>query len=151
MARRDGFAALAMLLVAGATVYESAKLPFGVARNPGPGFMPWWIGVALGILSVLLGAHALRTGRIEGPARRSERGAWHQVAGLLVALALYVAALSPLGYPASTFLLVLLMLRSMARARPVLALGLAVLAAGGSYLLFAVWLKVPLPPGPFAR
>ncbi len=151
MARRDGFAALAMLLVAGATVYESAKLPFGVARNPGPGFMPWWIGVALGILSVLLGAHALRTGRIEGPARRSERGAWRQVAGLLVALALYVAALSPLGYPASTFLLVLLMLRSMARARPVLALGLAVLAAGGSYLLFAVWLKVPLPPGPFAR
>lgn len=151
MARRDGIAALAMLLVAGATVYESAKLPFGVARNPGPGFVPWWIGVALGALSVLLGAHALRAGRIEGPARRSERGAWRQVAGLLVALALYVAALSPLGYPASTFLLVLLMLRSMVRARPVLALGLAVLAAGGSYLLFAVWLKVPLPPGPFAR
>jgi hypothetical protein len=26
-----------------------------------------------------------------------------------------------------------------------------VLAAGGSYVLFAVWLGVPLPPGPFAR
>ena len=151
MARRDGFAALAMLLVAGATVYESAKLPFGVARNPGPGFVPWWIGVALGALSVLLGAHALRARRIEGSARRSEQGAWRQVAGLLVALALYAAALSPVGYPLSTFLLVLFMLRSMARARPVLALGLAVLAAAGSYLLFAVWLKVPLPPGPFAR
>ena len=151
MARRDGIAALAMLLVAGATVYESAKLPFGVARNPGPGFVPWWIGVALGALSVLLGVHALRAGRIEGPARRSEQGAWRQVAGLLLALALYVLVFSPLGYPVSTFLLVLLMLRSMVRARPVVALGLAVLAAGGSYLLFAVWLKVPLPPGPFAR
>ena len=30
-----------------------------------------------------------------------------------------------------------------------LALGVSLLAAGGSYLLFAVWLKVPLPPGPW--
>ena len=29
----------------------------------------------------------------------------------------------------------------------VLLVALSLLAAGGSYLLFAVWLKVPLPPG----
>jgi hypothetical protein len=32
-----------------------------------------------------------------------------------------------------------------------IALGVALLAAGGSYLLFAVWLSVPLPAGPLAR
>jgi hypothetical protein len=31
------------------------------------------------------------------------------------------------------------------------ALTVAVIAAGGSYVLFAVWLGVPLPAGPLAR
>jgi hypothetical protein len=31
------------------------------------------------------------------------------------------------------------------------ALGVAALAGFGSYVVFAVWLGVPLPPGPFAR
>ncbi len=151
MARRDGLAALAMLLVAGAVVHESAKLPFGAVRNPGPGFVPWWIGVTLGALSVLLGAQALRAKGPAAPAAGAARSRWGQVAGLLVAFALYVAVLVPLGYAISTFLLVLLMLRPLLRRRLAAALGLAVLAAGGSYLLFAVWLKVPLPPGLFAR
>ena len=151
MARRDGIAAFVILLVAGAVVYESAKLPFGAMRNPGPGFVPWWVGLVLGALSVVLGVQALRAGRIEAPAEPAERGEWGRVAGLLVVLALYVAALSPLGYPISTFLLVLFMLRPMLRRKLVPALGLATLAAGGSYLLFAVWLNVPLPAGPFAR
>jgi hypothetical protein len=150
MARRDGIAALVMLLGAGAVVWEAAKLPFGVVRNPGPGFVPWWVAVVLAALSALLGVQALRA-RPAGPPAGAGRGGWGRVAGLLVALGLYVAALSPLGYPIATFLLVLLMLRPMMRRRPGSALGLAALAAGGSYLLFAVWLSVPLPPGPFAR
>ncbi|MBI2016788.1 MAG: tripartite tricarboxylate transporter TctB family protein [Candidatus Rokubacteria bacterium] len=133
MARRDGIAALVMLLGAGAVVWEAAKLPFGVVAA----------------LSALLGVQALRARPSGPPARSAERRQWGRVAGLLVALGVYVAALSPLGYPIATFLLVLLMLRPMLRRRPGSALGLAVLAAGGSYLLFAVWLNVPLPPGPW--
>ncbi|MBI1962167.1 MAG: tripartite tricarboxylate transporter TctB family protein [Candidatus Rokubacteria bacterium] len=148
MARRDGIAALVMLLGAGAVVWEAAKLPFGVVRNPGPGFVPWWVALVLAALSALLGVQALRA-RPSGPPAGAERGGWGRVAGLLVALGVYVAALSPLGYPIATFLLVLLMLRPMLRRRPGSALGLAALAAGGSYLLFAVWLSVPLPPGPW--
>ncbi len=151
MARRDGVAALAMLLVAGAALYESAKLPFGAVRSPGPGFVPWWVGLVLGTLSVVLGVQALRAGGAAAPAAGAARSRWGRVAGLLVALALYVTALAPLGYAISTFLLVLLMLRPLMRGAPAAALGLAALAAGGSYLLFAVWLKVPLPPGPFGR
>ncbi|MBI2158333.1 MAG: tripartite tricarboxylate transporter TctB family protein [Candidatus Rokubacteria bacterium] len=149
MARRDGIAALVMLLGAGAVVWEAAKLPFGVVRNPGPGFVPWWVALVLAALSALLGVQALRARPSGPPARSAERRQWGRVAGLLVALGVYVAALSPLGYPIATFLLVLLMLRPMLRRRPGSALGLAALAAGGSYLLFAVWLSVPLPPGPW--
>src|SRR5574341_925200 len=151
MARRDGLAALVVLLGAGVVVREAAKLPFGVVRHPGPGFVPLWIGVGLGALSIVLGAQALRARGTDARAGRTEGGQWRRVAGLLVALAVYVLALSSLGYPISTFLLVLFMLRPLLRRRPVAALGLAAFAAGGSYLLFGVWLKVPLPPGPLAR
>lgn len=140
-----------MLVGAGAVVYEAAKLPFGAVRNPGPGFVPWWIGLVLGALAVVLGVQAFRARGAGVPAESVERRQGGRVAGLLVALALYVAAFAPLGYPISTFLLVLVMLRPMVRGKLVSTLGLAALAAGGSYLLFAVWLKVPLPPGPFVR
>ncbi|OGL29279.1 MAG: hypothetical protein A3G44_07435 [Candidatus Rokubacteria bacterium RIFCSPLOWO2_12_FULL_73_47] len=153
MARRDGIAALVLGLVAGAVIHQAAALPFGGARNPGPGFVPWWAGVALAGLSLLLGVQVVRARRGPGARRGVEaaRGDWRRVAALLAALALYVVALDPLGYPVSTFLLVLLMLRPATRRALVPALGLAVLAAGGSYVLFAVWLQVPLPPGALLR
>ena len=31
----------------------SGRSPFGAVRNPGPGFLPWWVAVTLGILSLL--------------------------------------------------------------------------------------------------
>ena len=133
MARRDGIAALVLGLVAGAVIHQAAALPFGGARNPGPGFVPWWAGVALAGLSLLLGVQVVRARRGPGARRGVEaaRGDWRRVAALLAALALYVVALDPLGYPISTFLLVLLMLRPATRRALVPALGLAVLAAGG--------------------
>ena len=150
---RDGIAALALALLGGAAIHQAGKLPYGMVRNPGPGFVPWWTGLTLLGLSLLLGLQALDARRARGPGRAGAPARTHRrrVVALLAALALYVVALEPLGYPLSTFLLVLLMLRPASRRRLVPALGLALLAAGGSYALFAVWLKVPLPPGPLLR
>jgi len=150
---RDGIAALALALLGGAAIHQAGKLPYGMVRNPGPGFVPWWTGLTLLGLSLLLGLQALDARRARGPGRAGApaRAEWRRVAALLAALVLYVVALEPLGYPLSTFLLVLLVLRPASRRALVPALGLAVLAAGGSYALFAVWLKVPLPPGPLLR
>lgn len=154
MAWRDRIAAAALLLVAGAAIRESARLPFGAVRNPGPGFLPWWAGLTLAGLALVLLTQALLARRApgaEGPPDEGTRGKWTRVAGLLGALALYVVGLEPLGYPICTFLLVLLMLGPTRRAAIMPALALAAIAAGGSYLLFAAWLRVPLPPGPFPR
>lgn len=150
---RDGIAASAMLLVAVWVIRDSAKLPFGAVRNPGPGFVPWWTGVTLAGLSLILFAQVLRARRAAAPRPRAEpdRGWWLRVGGLVLALALYVLLLDLAGYPLCTFLLALFMLRPTGRQSLIAALALAVLASGGSYLVFAVWLGVPLPPGPFAR
>lgn len=150
MVRRDAAAATVILLFAVTAAVESARLlPYGIVRNPGPGFFPWWLGLSLGLLSlVLLGQSLLARSAGEGSAGR---GRWSKVVGVLVALAGYALLLEPAGYPIVTFLLVLFTLRVTEPHRWPLALGMALLAAGGSYLVFAVWLSVPLPAGPFAR
>jgi putative tricarboxylic transport membrane protein len=149
MTRRDGLAAAALLVFAAVAAVESLRLlPYGTVRNPGPAFFPWWTSLALVLLSAVLLVRAVRGG---AEPRRADEGRWVKVAGLLGALAVYSLVLEPVGYPIATFLLVLFMLRITEPAGWPLALTTAVLAAGGTYLVFAVWLAVPLPPGPFAR
>jgi putative tricarboxylic transport membrane protein len=150
MARRDAVAAAALLLFAVVAAFESARLlPFGVVRNPGPGFFPWWMSLALGFLAlVLLGLSLLVRA---APQLDEQRGRFLKVAGVLAVLALYSLVLDVIGYPIATFFVVLFMLRVTEPQRWPLALGMALLAAGGSYVVFAVWLDVPLPAGLFAR
>ena len=149
MARRDVVVAAATLALGATAVYESAKLPFGTAHNPGPGFFPWWTSAVIVLLALVLLAQALtsrsRTAPGQGPSRILKVGA------LLAVLGAYVLLLEPLGYPLCAFLLVLFMLRVTDPRRWGVALGMAAITAVGSYVLFAVWLSVPLPPGPLSR
>ena len=149
MARADVVAAVGVLLLAALAAYEAGKLPLGTASNPGPGFLPWWAAVTLGVLALLrLGQAWMARPAPDagGPERRVVA-----VAGLVVALVAYVALLELLGYPLSTFLLVLFVLRLVEPRRWPVALGVAAAAAVGSFVVFAVWLGVPLPPGPLLR
>ena len=145
MIRRDAAAAAVMLafgLVAG---YHSTSLPFGTVHNPGPGFFPWWTSVFIVFLGLLclLQAFSSRPGvATEGGGRIGK------VIGLLAVLTVYVFLLDVLGYPLCTFLLLLFMLRVTDLQRWSLALGMAAITAVGSYIVFAMWLSVPLPRGP---
>jgi putative tricarboxylic transport membrane protein len=149
MSRRDALAAATLLLFAAVAAVESLRLlPYGAVRNPGPGFFPWWTSLTLAGLCLVLLVRAVRGA---APPRGAGDVRWTRVAGLLAALAAYSLVLEPVGYPIATFALVLFMLRVTEPAPWPLALAAALLAAGGTYLVFAVWLSVPLPAGPFAR
>jgi len=145
MRRADAVAATTVLAVAAVALHQAGRLPFGTVRNPGPGFVPWWTGLALALLALAALAQALAAAPSRRPAGAG--GRTPRVVGLLGALAAYVLLLEPLGYPACTFLLVGFMLRVVEPRPWGQALGVAAVAAVGSYVLFAVWLKVPLPPG----
>jgi putative tricarboxylic transport membrane protein len=145
--RRDAIEAVATLALGAGAAVAASKLPFGGLRNPGPGFFPWWLGLVLLLLGAVLLGQALRNrASATGGAARP----W-KVVLLLAALAVYVLVLDAAGYAIATFLLVVFMLRGLEPHRWPLALTVAVVAAGGSYVLFAVWLGVPLPAGPLAR
>ena len=150
MTRGDAVAAVALLLFAGLAAFESARLlPFGVVRNPGPGFFPWWVSLTLGTVALVqLGQLLIARGGPE--AARAEAG-FGKIVALVALLAVYSLVVETVGYPIATFGLVLFMLRVTEPHRWPLALGIALLAAAGSYVLFAVWLGVPLPAGLLAR
>jgi putative tricarboxylic transport membrane protein len=145
MARRDAIVAAVALTLSVTTVYESSKLPFGTIHSPGPGFFPWWTGVLIVLLALVLLIQALT---LRSGAAGERPGRIAKVAALLIVLSAYTFLLDSLGYPLCTFLLVLFMLRAIDPQRWTVALGMAVISAVGSYVVFAVWLSVPLPRGP---
>ena len=144
MGRRDAIVAAVALTLGAATVYESSKLPFGTIHSPAPGFFPWWTSVLIVLLALVLMVQALTGSSAAGEGS----GRIAKVALLLVVLSAYTFLLDPLGYLICTFLLVLFMLRVLDPQQWTVALAMAVITAVGSYVVFAVWLSVPLPRGP---
>lgn len=145
MPKRDIGVAALTLIFGVAAAHESAKLPFGTVHNPGQGFFPWWTSVVIILLAMILLIQALKS-RSSTAREKSVRIA--RVAGLLAALVAYTFLLDSLGYPLCTFLLVLFMLRATEPQPWTVALGMAAITAVGSYVIFAIWLNVPLPRGP---
>ena len=148
MVIRDAAVAALGMAFGAAALYESSKLPFGTVRSPGQGFFPWWISSVIVALALLLMLQALRSG-----SRAAQQGSGRiaKVALLLVVLIAYTFLLDLLGYLLCTFFLVLFILRAIDPQRWTVALGMAAITAAGSYILFAIWLSVPLPPGSFLR
>ena len=145
MVNRDVAVAALGLALGGVAVFESAKLPLGTVRNPGQGFFPWWTSVVIVLLALFLLIQALTSRRSINP---QASGRIAKVTALLLVLAMYTLLLDLLGYLICTFFLVLFMLRATNPQRWPVALIMALIAAFGSYGVFAIWLSVPLPRGP---
>ena len=138
-----------MALVFGAAAaYESAKLPFGTVHNPGQGFFPWWTSAAIVLLALVL---LFQASTSHSSIVQQGAGRIAKVVALLVVLGAYTLLLDPLGYPLCTFLLVMFMLLVTDPQPWAMAVGVAAITAVGSYVVFAIWLSVPLPPGPLSR
>ena len=138
-------AAAATLLLGVAALYESSKLPFGTVHSPGQGFFPWWTSTAVVLLALVLIFQALAS---RSSMAKEASGGIAKVVLLLVVLSAYTFLLDSLGYLLCTFFLVLFMLRAIDPQRWTVAFSMALLTAVGSYVVFAVWLSVPLPRGP---
>jgi putative tricarboxylic transport membrane protein len=145
MVRRDVVVAVLVLALGAAAIFESTKLPLGTVRNPGQGFFPWWTSAVIVLLALVLLTQAL----VSRPSTNQQTpGRIAKVTALLLVVSAYTFLLDFLGYLLCTFLLVLFMLRVTDAQRWPVALSMALLTAVGSYVVFAIWLSVPLPRGP---
>jgi putative tricarboxylic transport membrane protein len=116
--------------------------------GPGTRFLPIVIAVIVAVLGAALAFRPDAAARVTEPL---DPGGARRAIWTLGAVLGYVVAFGRLGFVLATvpFLAVLLLAYGERRWPVVLAVALG--ATGVTYTLFAVWLGVPLPPGPLGR
>jgi putative tricarboxylic transport membrane protein len=148
MMRRSELGSAALLLAFGlAALFEAARLSFGEAGRPGPGFFPFYLALALSLAAAVLVLEALL-----GPARAFDGGAWEwrsasRIARVLFALLAYALFFEPIGFLPATVALMLFLFRAVEPVSWPAAVGGSLLSAVATYVLFKLWLQVPLPGG----
>ncbi len=145
--RSDALSGLALLGVALFAWFGASDLPAGSLRQPGAGFLPKHLALLMAGLAALLLARGCRTGTGSAAELWSDRAGLARVVGMLAALMGYVLVVETAGYLLTTAALFVVMLRWIGRQGWAVTLTVALLASGGSYLVFARWLLVSLPAG----
>jgi len=141
---RDRVSGLAWLAVALFAAAQGLSLGLGSLHRPGPGFFPFWGGVALGLLSILLIVRSPERDAPSAPRLRPDTARPVAAAGAILA---YLFLLEVLGFVPVTFLFLLVLFRLERRGWAFSAAS-ALAGAVGAYALFQLWLKTQLPAGP---
>jgi putative tricarboxylic transport membrane protein len=127
--------------------YGASRLGLGNVTEPGSGFIFFWSGLILVILSLMDFAQSLRN--TEEIIQESAELNWVRIALVLVSLVLYAFFLERLGFVVTTFVLLSFLLGWIEQTRWTRSLGIASAAALGSFAIFELWLKIRLPKGIF--
>lgn len=143
--------ALFTALVGAMVMFGSVEQGIGWGDSgPEPGYFPFYIGLLLSGASLANGLLTLLRWQALGLAFVS-RSAFGQVMSVFVPIALFVAAMPLTGiYLASALFIAWFMWRDRVRAKPYGAWMIGSVSLGAvlaSYLIFALWFKVPLDAG----
>ena len=150
MDRQDQISSLVWLAAGLFIVIGSiVSLDMGTFREPGAGLFPLITGSLLSFLSALFLFRTILTKRAE---KRSlgelwEGTYWPRVIYATGALLIYTFLLKTVGFLLMTLLLLIFLFRGMEPQKWRLAIGLSILAAAGSYVIFDRVLQVSLPKG----
>jgi len=142
---RDHAAGAAIAALGLYVAVASGEYPFGSVAEPGPGFVPFALGLILGACGLVIAIGAL----FVTPTRELSFRDFPHAVVILSALAVAALTIERLGFR-SMVLLVLLFFLLVIERRPVLiAAPLAIAVAFGSFYLINDVLRVPLPVGPW--
>lgn len=146
MKREDIGSSLFWLLLGAGVTYAGWDLGLGKLRDPGPGFMLFWVGLIMVGLSLAIGLAALR--RAPRPPEPLWAGArWWKIVLVVAALVGYAYALERLGFFLTTVLVLIFLFKAIEPQRWTVAVAGAVLTALAAYGLFNLWLGAQLPRG----
>jgi hypothetical protein len=140
------------LLIGVVVMYGSFEQGIGWGdAGPEPGYFPFYIGLLLSCASLANGVLTLIRWQALSVAFVS-RDAFRQVLSVFIPIALFVGAMPFTGiYMASAVFIAWFMWRDRVRAQPYGKMMICSVSGGAvlaSYLIFALWFKVPLHAGP---
>jgi putative tricarboxylic transport membrane protein len=145
--RPDVLSGLTLVCLALVAWVGAGDLPIGTLHQPGAGFLPKHLALLMAVLATFLFVSGCRARAGSAAGLWSDRPGLARVGGTLAALIGYILVVETAGYLLTTTALFLVMLRWIGRRGWAVTLTVALLASGGSYLLFARWLLVNLPGG----
>jgi hypothetical protein len=142
--------AAAMALLACIGIYGSVRVGIGWGSDgPRAGFFPFYVSLtvliacAINVISVLASRDDHKV--------FAEWLQLRQVFSVLLPSAIYVALVPYVGIYMASALLIAFFMRWFGRYRWLFAVGVAILVAVLTFLMFETWFLVPLPKGPLER
>jgi putative tricarboxylic transport membrane protein len=150
MRRADQLTGIIMFVFSLAVMEGARRMPPSGTFGPGAGFLPFWLGVAMAVLSVILLANATREPVLAG-GRAPFPSGWKllPLVETIGGLAAFILFLETLGFLLSIALLTGFLLRVVEREGWITTLMVAVANAGALYFVFKVLLGVSLPKNVF--
>jgi len=129
---------------------QSLRFAYFLEGVPGPGFLPRWIAAGLVCVGLVLTGKGLRPGMaIQEAIAWPDAAGWKRVGLMLGALAVALILLDKLGFMVVTAAFMAVLLFGLGVRSWVMLASIPLAAAIGLYVVFAVWLRVPLPKGIF--
>jgi len=147
MLRSGVISAVTLLALALAALLEASKLPFGKLSSPQAGFFPLMLAPILAVFSLLLLGQAINERQEGASTFRIGPGTWKRISLAIGALLAFALLFESLGYVASTFLFIVLLLSTVERQKWWLVVAVAFSTSLVTYLIFGLLLNTPLPPG----
>jgi len=124
----------------------------GTLDNPGPGFLPFLLGIAIVSMSIVLLIRVWKKTKTQDESTSwPERGGLIKVSLIFIVIVLFTALLETTGYILNVFVLFLILLRPVGKQKWLWTLSISIGATLASYLLFDRWLMLPLPRGIWFR
>lgn len=146
---RAGAAAGAVVLAVGiALLVAASRFPFSLQGVPGPGFLPLFVAFGIVGSGLVLLVSAWRGGSQRAkPIQWAPPAGWARVGLMLAAMAVSFLLLEALGFVVVTVLFMAVMVFCLGERSWKIFATVPLLSAIGLYLVFATWLRVPLPKG----
>ncbi|MBA4423660.1 MAG: hypothetical protein C0390_11295 [Syntrophus sp. (in: bacteria)] len=151
MKKADVITGVVLLVLSGFVIREAWMMPPSATFGPGSGFLPFWLGVLLAVLAVILLVTAWRREATEKDKKSPFPGAkaFIAIGSVLGGLAAYIVLLEVVGFVMDTFLYVAFLIGVVEREKWPLTLLVAVSTTAGLYIIFQVLLGVTLPSNMF--
>lgn len=125
----------------------SRRLDIGTMAEPGPGFLPFWAGVLLWIMSTVLLGKAFFMKFEAGEPFFPEHDSWKRVAMIVLSLVVYNLLLQPLGFILVTFLFVGFLVKFIFPQTWFRSVVTAALSTAGVQFIFVNLLEIHFPKG----
>ena len=144
--RAELWGGLFWLAVGAFVTWQGWLLELGTLREPGSGFVFFWLGLIISAFAIFIAIGGARGGGpLLGDLWRGAR--WRNVLLVVLALVAFGFMFERLGFVICSLALLLFLMTVVDPVRPVLSIPISVIAAGGVWYVLEKMLLVQLPKG----